>query len=42
MNVFELAKQYYPLLWNDARIDALVTAGKLTQAQADEIKGAIT
>ena len=34
----EMAEKYYPTLWNDARIDALVVAGKLTQAEADEIR----
>lgn len=38
MNVFELAKKYYPLLWDDSRIDALVSAGKLTAEQASTIK----
>lgn len=38
MTVFELAKQYYPRLWDDSRIDQLVSAGRLTQEEADEIK----
>ena len=33
MDVFELAKQYYPRLWNRARLEALATAGKLTEEQ---------
>lgn len=37
MTVFEMAKKYYPTLWNDARISALVTAGKLTREEADKI-----
>lgn len=37
MDVFELAKKYYPRLWNRERILALVEAGRLTQAQADQI-----
>ena len=37
MDVFELAKKYYPRLWNKERILALVEAGRLTQAQAKEI-----
>ena len=37
MDVFELAKKYYPRLWNKERILALVEAGRLTQAQADQI-----
>ena len=35
--IFELAKAYYPRLWRAERLRALVDAGKLTQAQADEI-----
>lgn len=38
MSVFELAKQYYPRLWDDNRIDALVNAGKLTEKEADTIR----
>ena len=37
MTVYELAKAYYPRLWSAERIEALVAAGKLTQAQAQEI-----
>ena len=37
MSVFEMAKQYYPRLWDESRIEALVEAGKLTQEEADEI-----
>ncbi|MCI5927668.1 MAG: XkdX family protein [Pseudoflavonifractor capillosus] len=33
MDVFELAKQYYPRLWNRARLEALAAAGKLTEEQ---------
>ena len=41
MDVFELAKKYYPRLWNKERILALVEASRLTQDQAEEIlKGA--
>lgn len=35
--VFELAKKYYPRLWGKDRINALVAAGKLTEAEAAEI-----
>lgn len=38
MNVFEMAKLYYPRLWNDERIDALLQAGKLTLEQVAELK----
>lgn len=33
MDVFELAKKYYPLLWDKSRIDALYEAGKLTDEE---------
>ncbi len=39
MSVYEKAKQYYPRLWSAERIEKLVAAGKLTQAQTDEIMG---
>ncbi len=35
----ELAKKYYPRLWDLDRIKALVTTGKLTQADFEEITG---
>lgn len=38
MSVFEMAKQYYPRLWDDRRIDALVAAGKLTEEEAAEVR----
>lgn len=37
MNVLELAKKYYPRLWGRERIEALVIAGKLTEAEAAEV-----
>lgn len=37
MNVFELAKSYYPRLWGKDRLEALVSAGRLTREQVDEI-----
>jgi hypothetical protein len=40
MTVLEMAKKYYPKLWPASRLDALVTAGRLTQAEADEVKTA--
>ena len=33
MNAFEMAKKYYPRLWNKERIDALYKAGKLTEKE---------
>lgn len=41
MNVYELAKRYYPHLWSIERLDALLAAGKLTQEQYDEITGGV-
>lgn len=38
MTVYEMAKKYYPRLWDDNRIDALVAAGKLSPEEAKEIK----
>jgi len=35
--VFELAKKYYPRLWSKERVAALVKAGRLTQAEAEEL-----
>lgn len=37
MSVFEMAKKYYPKLWDDKRIAALVAAGKLTAEEAEEV-----
>ena len=39
MNVFEMAKKYYPKLWGIDRLKALVTIGKLTAAEFEEITG---
>lgn len=38
MTVYELAQKYYPRLWDGARIDQLVQAGRLTAEEAEEIK----
>ena len=38
MSVFEMAQTYYPRLWDESRLEALVKAGKLTQAEADRIR----
>ena len=38
MSVYELARKYYPRLWDDARIDALVQAGRLTQAEGEQLR----
>ncbi len=37
MNVYELAQKYYPRLWDENRIKALVDAGRLTADEAAEI-----
>ncbi len=37
MSVYELAKQYYPRLWNKARLEALVAVGQLTEDEVREI-----
>lgn len=34
MNVYELAKKYYPILWDKERVQALAAAGKLTEEEA--------
>ena len=39
MTAYELAKKYYPRLWNKSRLRALVEAGKLTEEQYEEITG---
>ena len=35
--VFELAKKYYPHLWDEKRIDALYKAGKLTEEEYKQL-----
>ena len=37
MSAFEMAKKYYPRLWNKERIDALYAAGKLTEKEYNSI-----
>ena len=37
MNVYEMAKKYYPALWDKKRIDALHKAGKLTDSEYRDI-----
>ena len=39
MSVYEMAKMYYPRLWDEARIRALMEAGKLTEEEAEAILG---
>ena len=37
MSVYEMAKQYYPRLWDKSRLEALVRAGRLSAEERDEI-----
>lgn len=37
MTVYEMARQYYPRLWDASRLDALVEAGRLTSEEREEI-----
>lgn len=39
MNIFEMAKKYYPRLWDADRIEALYKAGKLTEEEYEMLKG---
>ena len=39
MSVYEMAKSYYPRLWDKSRLEALVAAGRLTQEEYQEITG---
>ena len=39
MSVYELARLYYPRLWDKSRIEALVAAGRLTGEEAAQIMG---
>lgn len=38
-SVYELAQRYYPRLWDKSRLEALVAAGRLTEAEYREIVG---
>lgn len=38
MTILDLAKRYYPRLWDDRRLDMLVAAGQLTQQEVEEGK----
>ena len=39
MSVFDMAKTYYPRLWDRSRLEALVAAGRLTEEEFREIVG---
>lgn len=40
MTVYEMAQKYYPRLWDKERLEALVAAGRLSQAEFDKLVGA--
>lgn len=37
MSVYELARKYYPRLWDRERLEALLAAGRLTQEEFDQL-----
>jgi len=37
MSVYEMARLYYPRLWDKSRLDALVEAGRLTEEEYQKI-----
>ena len=39
MSVAELARKYYPRLWDKSRLEAWAAAGRLTEAEVREIVG---
>lgn len=39
MSVFEMAKKYFPRLWDKSRLVALVEAGRLTPEEFSTITG---
>ena len=41
MNAFEMAKKYYPRLWDAKRIEALYKAGKLTEEEYTSLLGGV-
>lgn len=40
MTVYELARKYYPRLWDRERLETLLAAGRLTQEEFDQLVGA--
>ena len=42
MSVLELAKQYYPRLWDEQRILALQEAGKLSPEEVREVSSLLS
>lgn len=41
MTVFEMAKNYYPRLWDENRLRQLVDAGRLTEEEYQTIVGGV-
>lgn len=41
MTVFEMAKKYYPRLWDEDRLRQLVAAGRLTEDEYQAIVGGV-
>lgn len=39
MSVYELARKYYPRLWDRERLEALLAAGRLSQEEFDRLVG---
>lgn len=39
MSVYELAQKYYPRLWDRERLEALLAAGRLSQAEFYQLVG---
>ena len=39
MSVYDLARRYYPRLWDKSRLEALLEAGRLTESEYREIVG---
>ena len=39
MSVYELARKYYPRLWDKERLEALLAAGRLSQEEFDQLVG---
>ena len=39
MSAYELARKYYPRLWDRARLEALLAAGRLSQEEFDKLVG---
>lgn len=37
MSTYEMARRYYPRLWDKSRLEALVEAGRLSAAEAAQI-----